>query len=118
MDNLPLHDRLIEILGEFEDGTSHCYFEPPSNERMHYPCIVYHQENKRIDYADNKPYLKYKRYSVTIIDEDQDSTIPDRFEDDFMYCSPDRIYCYDDLWHFAYTLYYNGPRIKEENNNG
>lgn len=113
MDNLPLHDRLVEILGE-----NHCYFEPPSNNDLVYPCIIYHLENKQIDYADNRPYIKYKRYSVTVIDEDQDSKIPDKLEDGLIYLYPDRVYCYDDLWHFSYTLYYNGPRIKEEDNNG
>lgn len=105
-----LHDLLRAIV-------EHCYFEPPADIQLQYPCIVYHHTNDRDDFADDKHYRKSKRYTVTIIDEDPDSEIPDRLKE-LPYCSSDRNFSVDGLSHFVYTLFYNGPRIKEENNNG
>lgn len=113
---VPLHDQLIEVLSDFEDRSERCYFEPPEGTEMKYPCIVYHKSNRDITYADNIPYLKFNRYTVTIIDEDPDSKLPDRM-DRFLYLSSDRDYCYDGLWHYAFTLFTNAPRIKEEETN-
>lgn len=112
-----LHDILCSILGApFPDGKTHCYFEPPSGTEMGYPCIVYHRQNNSDNFADNIHYMSSVRYSVTVIDEDPDSKIPDKLEE-LPYCTSDRTFSTDDLSHFVYTLYYNGPRIKEEDNN-
>lgn len=114
-----LHDLLCEVVGApFLDGTDHCYFQPPSGEQMNYPCIVYHHTRDDSKFADNLRYQRSKIYSVTIIDEDPDSKIPDVLTDKFTYCSSDRNFSSEGLSHFVYTLYYDGPRIKEENNNG
>lgn len=108
MGQKPLHDILCEIIGE-----DRCYFEPPSNIQMKYPCIIYHSLNGQDTFADNIHYLKFKRYSVTVIDEDPDSKIPEKLEE-LTYCSSDRDYCYEGLWHFSYTLFFNGERIRDE----
>ncbi len=115
-----LSDILHKIIGgPFPDGDSHCYFEPPTNKQMHYPCIVYKYENDDDDFADNAHYRSSKRYSVTVIDKDPDSEIPNRLKNSLPYCTPDTTFTYDGLKHFVYTLFYSGPRInKEENNNG
>lgn len=108
-----LHDILCEILGApFPDGENHCYFEPPTNTSMKYPCIVYNCTNDLDIFADNLHYLKNKRYSVTIIDDDPDSKIPNRLKE-LPYCTSDRNFDVDGLSHFVYTLFYNGPRIVE-----
>lgn len=113
----PLHDILCEILtlsGPFpEEEGSHCYFEPPSGTQIYYPCIVYNYTNDDDDFADNIHYRESKRYTITIIDEDPDSKIPNRLKK-LPYCSSDRNFSNDGLSHFVYTLFYNGPRIKEE----
>lgn len=108
MGKIPLHDTLCEIL-----GSSNCYFEPPSSIEMSYPCIVYNYANDRDDFADNVRYRKFKRYVVTIIDEDPDSKIPNNLKE-LPYCSSDRNYSVDGLSHFVFTLFFNGQRIKEE----
>lgn len=117
MEKQALHDILLKIIGgPFPDGESHCYFEPPANKQIAYPCIVYHHTNDQDEYADNIHYTKSKRYTVTVIDEDPDSKIPDKLKE-LPYCSSDRNFSSDGLSHFVYTLYYNGSRIKEEYNN-
>lgn len=101
------------LQGPFEDGDFHCYFNPPSNTKMSYPCIVYNYTNDDDDFADNIHYRCSKRYTVTIIDDDPDSKISERLKE-LPYCTSDRNFASDGLSHFVYTLYYNGPRIKEE----
>lgn len=98
-----LHDILCEDL-----GNDQCYFSPPSNIRMWYPCIVYNYDGMLTRYADDKRYLNHKRYSLTIIDEDPDSLIPKRLFSDcrLTYLSEDTIFVADGLYHFAYTLYF------------
>ena len=107
----PLHNILCEIL-----ESEHCYFSPPADIQLSYPCIIYNHTNDLDEFADDIHYKSSKRYTITIIDEDPDSKIPERMKN-LMYCSSDRNFASDGLNHFVYTLFYNGPRIKEENDN-
>lgn len=112
-----LHDILCDVLeASFLDGKSHCYFEPPANIEILYPCIIYNHANDQDDFADNMHYRSSRRYTVTIIDEDPDSKIPNRLKK-LPYCSSDRNYSSEGLSHFVYTLFYSGPRVKEEESN-
>lgn len=111
---MDLHSMLCEVLNApFPDGYDHCYFEPPSNTQIFYPCIIYNYINDKDEYADNVIYRSFKRYKVTVIDADPDSKIPERMKS-LPYCSSDRNYTSDGLKHFVYTLYHRGPRIKKE----
>lgn len=117
MERLALHDILCGVLeAPFPDGENHCYFEPPSDIEMKYPCIRYNYTNDLDAFADNTRYQSFKRYIVTVIDENPDSKIPERLKK-LPYCTSDRNFAVDELSHFVYTLYYNGPRIKEEDKN-
>lgn len=112
MERPALHDILCEVL-----GNNYCYFEPPSDMEMTYPCIRYNHTNDLDDFADNIHYRSSKRYTVTIIDYDPDSKIPVRLKKRLPYCTSDRNFASEGLSHFVYTLYYSGPRVKEEENN-
>lgn len=114
MERVPLHDVLCGILKEFfPDKRPHCYYEPPASIQLLYPCIVYHYDDVHNKFADNKRYKLYKRYSVTVIDQNPDSKISDKILD-LPYCSLDRVYSADGLTHFVHSLYYDGERLKEE----
>lgn len=97
---LELHEKLCEIL-----GSRNVYFSTPSGIKMKYPCIMYSESNAGANFADNLKYLKYKRYSLIVIDRDPDSEIPDRVLD-LPYCTSDRNYVVSGLNHFAFTLFY------------
>lgn len=113
-----LHDMLCGVIGApFPDGKDHVYFEPPDGKDLDYPCIIYHYSDNQDTFADNIHYLSTKRYTVTVIDEDPDSKIPEKLLE-IPYCTSDRNFASDGLSHFVYTLLYSGPRIKEEENNG
>lgn len=96
---LELHEILCGIL-----GSRNCYFTAPSN-GMEYPCIKYELVGKKVDYADNIPYKTARRWTLIVIDEDEDSEIPDRLEQ-LPYCSFDRRYTTSELNHFVFTLYF------------
>lgn len=97
---IELHEELKAIL-----GSGFVYFQPPESVKMSYPCIVYGIDGMDIKRADDRPYLTAKRYSITIIDKDPDSVIPDRLLT-LPYCSFDRCYTSDNLNHWVFTLYF------------
>lgn len=97
---LELHDILSNI-----PGVVKCYFSPPEGVSMVYPCIVYRLTNSNVVFADNLPYMRMKRYSVTVIDEDPDSEIPDNVSQ-LPYCISERNYVYEGLYHYGYVLYF------------
>lgn len=97
---IDLHALLIEAV-----GSRNVYFQPPEGFKMSYPCIVYEREKITSDHANNKPYLHHKRYSVTVIDKDPESLIPDKIAA-FPTCQHDRHFVSDNLHHDVFTLYY------------
>lgn len=96
-----LHEILCDIL-----GSRNCYFSPPSNIRMKYPCIVYDSDGESVQHADDKRYLHRKRYSILVIDQRPNSWIHERILDQMMYCGFDREYIADGMYHYALSLYF------------
>lgn len=97
---LKLHQILKSIKGPKE-----VYYQPPETLKLDYPCIIYEWASKQDRFADNKRYKEHKRYTVTIIDHNPDSSIPGRLEE-LEYCSFDRSFTSDGLNHFVYSLYW------------
>lgn len=81
------------------------YFQPPSNTSMTYPCVIYERSNEDTKYANDGPYLRKKRYTVTVIDQNPDSLIPDRVAS-LPLCSYSRGFKTSNLNHDAYNLYF------------
>ena len=86
-------------------GSRNVYFQPPASVTMQYPCIVYSRAAVDTKYANNKPYLQKKRYSVTVIDKNPDSLIPEKVGV-LPLCSFDRHFKTANLNHDIYSLYY------------
>jgi predicted component of viral defense system (DUF524 family) len=97
----------LELQTIFENilGSKNVYFQPPENIKINYPCIIYKRNMEKINFADNNPYNKTKRYSVTIIDRNPDSLIPDKISNLPM-CSYDRSIKLDGLNQDIYNLYF------------
>lgn len=101
-----LHEILCDIMRTYSLlDSENCYFSPPSTKRMKYPCIVYELSGIRSDFADNLSYRSAKRYTVTVIDENPDSEIPNQILN-LPHCVFDRAFPSDGLNHFVFTLYY------------
>jgi hypothetical protein len=80
------------------------YYQPPENKKLKYPCIVYDLDNTPVLRADDRLYVRHKKYTVTVIDSDPYSTIPDLVLE-LPYCSHDRTFVTDNLYHYVLTLY-------------
>lgn len=72
---------------------------------MVYPCIVYVRDSVDTSYADNRSYRHTKKYTVTVIDRNVDSPLPDAVGLLPM-CQHDRFFIADGLNHDVFTLYY------------
>lgn len=94
--------KLLETLPSVEK----VFFQPPSTVKLKYPCIIYRWDGEKEFKADDSAYNCRRRYSVTIIDSNPDSVIPDIFHKNFLMSSLDRTYTSDNLNHWVYTLYF------------
>ena len=92
----------LGIRGEGESG--HLYFQPPESVYVLYPAIVYELKNVRIHHADNKPYKHNKLYTITAIDKDPDSRLPDEIAV-LQGISFDRFFVSDNLNHWVFTIH-------------
>jgi hypothetical protein len=97
---IELHNLLVSIL-----GSSNVYFQPPSMVEMSYPCIVYQRIKIDTRSADNSSYLTKKRYSITVIDRNPDSDIPDKIAA-LPECIHDRQFTADNLNHDVFMLFF------------
>lgn len=98
---LILHEELCNTL-----GTRNVYYNPPESLKLNYPCIVYNRSGINKLNANDRIYKKMNRYSLTVIDPDPDSDIPDRLIERFEYCSYDTGYVANNLNHDRLTLYH------------
>lgn len=96
-----LHDLLASIVG----ANNQVYFQPPPTIQMTYPCVVYRRDDIKTDFASNGLYKKMKRYSLTVIDRNPDSTIPDTILG-LEHCSFDRHFTKDGLNHDVFQLFF------------
>lgn len=94
--------KLQELL---EQITPNVYFQPPTNIQLKYPCITYHRDYRKTEFANNQPYNSDIRYQVTVIDRDPDSEIPDMVAN-LPKCLFTRFFTSDDLNHDVFNLYF------------
>lgn len=100
-----LEDIFVSLGMTNTSAHSRVYFQPPETVKMTYPCIVYTLDRIDTRYANDKPYLHDRAYTITIIDKNPDSEIPDRVSELPM-CSFTRKFTNDNLNHFVFRLYY------------
>lgn len=99
-DRLGLHTVLQAII-----GSDNVYFQPPPNVEMRYPCIVYNRSDIRTDFGNNLPYNLVKEYTLTLIDRNPDSQIPDQLAA-LPKCDFVRHYTTSGLNHDVFTIFY------------
>lgn len=87
-------------------GTPHVYHQPPKDQQIVYPCIIYKLDDMPALHANNHPYAIGHRYQVTVIDQNPESPLCERvakLPTARMRTAP---YVKDNLHHFIFTLYY------------
>lgn len=97
---LELHEILLGIM-----TNGNVYHQPPENFKLKYPCIIYERSKDYTIHADNRPYNRRLRYTLTLIDKDAFSKFLEPIMDLPM-CAYDRHFTNDGLNHDVFTLYY------------
>lgn len=97
---IQLHELLCTVL-----ESRNCYFQPPENIKLTYPCIVYDLTSVNYKYADNKKYKGKIGYNITLIGNNLNPSFTDNLLK-LDYCSYDRTYVSDNLKHVVFTIYY------------
>lgn len=95
----------LQTLLELTIGSKNVYYQPPANIQLKYPCIVYGLAGVDSRYANNEVYLYRKKYQVTIIDKNPDSTLPGLIARLPLATFVSR-YAEDNLNHTRFNLYY------------
>lgn len=110
----------LQALLEKIMGNKNVYYQPPSDKKLTYPCIIYQLDGVKSKYAGNLPYNNAKRYAITYI-----SRLPDMFVPDKIAMLPtssfNRFYISENLNHYVYRIYFddspnNPTNLKEETN--
>lgn len=94
-------DKLSQMLHEFCD---HVYYQPPPSVKLIYPCIIYERRSGDSIYADDITYRFMYSYTVTYIDPNPDSEVPEELVKLPM-CKMDRCFTSDNLNHSVFIIY-------------
>ena len=86
-------------------GVAEVHFQPPTGLMLEYPCIVYERDREAAFPADDLKYRTLLGYSVTVIDPDPDSQIPD-YVSELKYSSFADHFKADQLNHDVYRVFY------------
>jgi len=81
------------------------YFQPPTNIKLKYPCIIYKRDFADTKFADDDVYSHTIRYAIMVIDQDPDSEIPIKVASMPMSLF-NRFYTVDNLNHDVYNVYF------------
>lgn len=87
-------------------GSGNVYFQPPESTKMRYPAIVYERTGYDTTYSNDRIYHLKDIYSVTIIDPDPDSLIPERMITVIPLATLKRRYTSNNLHHASFIIYY------------
>lgn len=100
-----LHDVLVGI-----EGIKKVYYQPPSVEKIKYPCLIYEFETYQTYFGNNNRYLSVPRYQLTLIDYDVESPIHKQIMDlngtQGCRISFNNFFTSDNLNHWVYDLYF------------
>lgn len=97
---LDLQYKLEELL-----GARHVYFQPPASVTMEYPAIKYSKSRIDTKKANDSTYSKFTRYELIVISKKPDDPVIDKLLD-LPYCSYDRSYKADNLYHDTLSIYF------------
>ena len=99
-DRLDLQGLLEELL-----ESRNVYYKPPESIKMQYPAIRYSKKSIQSVYANNSKYLMRDCYELIVISRTPDHPVIKKLLA-LPYCSYDRPYVADNLYHDVLTIYY------------
>lgn len=89
----------------FPGGALRTYFQKPGKDGLLYPCVLYNRDRSQVVHADNIKFFLKKRWTVTVMDRNPDSDIPDLVEA-LPWSELDRTFIADGVNHWVFTLFY------------
>ena len=95
----------LQLILEGTIGSRNVYFQPPSNLKLKYPCVVYSLNRVNTTIANDSVYKIDHSYTVTLITTNADNDIVDKIVK-LPFCTFDRAYTNDGLYHYSFLLYY------------
>lgn len=97
----------LKLQSKLEDmlGSRNVYYQPPENVNMKYPAIVYNKTRMTKKSADNSGYSLFNQYLITVIDKKPDNNVIEKLLE-LPYCSFDRSYKSDGLYHDVLSIYF------------
>lgn len=100
-------DRQLELQAILENilESRNVYYQPPSNTKLKYPCIIYKRSSLHTRHANNSIYINKVRYEVLLIGNTPNNPIVDKILE-LPYCTYDRYYVADGLSHDSFTVFY------------
>lgn len=99
-DRLDLQSLLEELM-----ESRNVYYKPPESTKMQYPAIRYSKKNIQSVYANDSKYLLRDCYELIVISRTPDHPVIKKLLA-LPYCSYDRPYVADNLYHDVLTIYY------------
>lgn len=98
-------EALDDILRSIE-GVKKIYNQPPSEHLLEYPCLIYTFSNYETLYSDDKRYLTWPSYMLTLIDKNPESAIQQSIMDLGGPCFVrfNRFFTSDNLNHWVYEV--------------
>lgn len=97
---LELQSKLEELL-----GSKNVYYQSPPSNGMNYPAILYSKSKIDAMIADNQKYKLNTRYDLIVIAKRPDNPVINKLLE-LSYCSYDRQYKTDNLYHDSLILYF------------
>lgn len=97
----------VELQSKLEEllGSKNVYYQPPENLKIQYPAIIYSKNRTDTTRAGDSLYRKNTSYSITVVNGRPDHPVIDKLLE-MPYCSYDRPYKSNNLYHDVLTLYY------------
>lgn len=99
-DRLDLQSLLEELL-----NSRSVYYKPPESTKMEYPAIRYSKKKITTVRANDSNYLIRDCYELIVISRNPDHPVIKKLLA-LPYCSYDRQYIADNLYHDVFTIYY------------
>lgn len=101
LSRIDLHNKLKSLI-----GNNNVYLQPPENYKLQYPCVLYTPEVGNVTKANNRIYKYDKCYTLTFIYPDFRENIETIFLSAFEYCTLNRMFVSDNLYHYVFTIYF------------
>lgn len=99
-------NKRLELAIKLEDFCPNCYYQPPSDITMKYPCIIYNKDTPLQSNANDFNYISIDKYILTIVEYKADTGVAEKIRDAFRTARISQKYIADRLHHTKIELYF------------